>query len=163
MGSWEHACTLGEDTIQELSIPIYARNRRLDSRQQQRQLALALDSHCFPTPVAHWHRPTTERSGNVVVVAGTSYGYRNAVVQRLIEGGATVRVYGPPPPLWVADRVRAAHTGVFLDHESKSPVFGSALACLSSFALSEGRNAVNCRVFETPNSWADYSPGGAAE
>jgi spore maturation protein CgeB len=28
-------------------------------------------------------------------------------------------------------------------------VFGAALACLSSFALSEGRNAVNCRIFET--------------
>jgi len=111
---------------------------------------LGLEAHHLPEACnPSWHRPTTERSGNVVAVAGTSYGYRNAVVQRLIDAGATVRVYGPAPPLWVSDRVRAAHTGVFLDHRRKSPVFGEALACVSSFALSEGRNAVNCRIFET--------------
>jgi spore maturation protein CgeB len=111
---------------------------------------LGLEAHHLPEACnPDWHRPTTDRSGNAVVVAGTSYGYRNAVVQQLIDARATVRVYGPAPPLWVSARVRAAHTGVFLDHESKSPVFGEALACLSSFALSEGRNAVNCRIFET--------------
>ncbi len=26
-----------------------------------------------------------------------------------------------------------------------------------------GVRIVNCRVFETPNSWADYSPGGTSE
>jgi len=111
---------------------------------------LGLEAHHLPEACnPDWHRPTTERSGNVVAVAGTSYGYRNAVVQRLIEAGTTVRVYGPAPPLWASAGVRAAHTGVFLDHTSKSTVFGEALACLSSFALSEGRNAVNCRIFET--------------
>jgi spore maturation protein CgeB len=111
---------------------------------------LGIEAHHLPEACnPAWHRPTAERNGDTVVVAGTSYGYRNALVERLLDAGEEVRVYGAPPSVWVSAKVKGAHTGAFLDHRRKAHVFGEALACLSSFALSEGRNSVNCRVFET--------------
>jgi spore maturation protein CgeB len=111
---------------------------------------LGLEAHHLPEACnPAWHRPVAERKGDAVVVAGTAYGYRNALVGRLLEAGEQVRLYGPPPPRWATAKVRAVHTGTFLDHTRKAQVFGEALACLGSFALSEGRNSVNCRIFET--------------
>jgi spore maturation protein CgeB len=111
---------------------------------------LGVEAHHLPEACnPAWHRPVTERRGDAIVVAGTAYGYRSALVARLLESGEEVRLYGPPAPRWAAAGVRAAHTGTFLDHESKAHVFGEALACLGSFALSEGSNSVNCRIFET--------------
>jgi spore maturation protein CgeB len=111
---------------------------------------LGLEAHHLPEACnPAWHRPVAQRKGDAVVVAGTAYGYRNALVGRLLEAGERVRLYGPLPPRWATARVRAAHTGTFLDHTRKAQVFGEALACLGSFALSEGRNSVNCRIFET--------------
>jgi spore maturation protein CgeB len=107
--------------------------------------AYHLPEACNPA----WHRPEAERNGDTVVVAGTLYGYRGALVERLLDSGEDVRLYGPVPGRWVPPRVRTAHSGTFLDQTTKAQVFGRALACLSSFALSEGRSAVNCRVFET--------------
>ncbi len=111
---------------------------------------LGLDAHplaeaCNPS----WHRPVAQRRGNTLVVAGSSYGYRNALVRRLLAAGEQVKLYGPPPSIWVPRDVAAAHTNRFLDQDTKAQVFGEALACLTSFALSEGANSVNCRVFET--------------
>jgi spore maturation protein CgeB len=109
------------------------------------QQAHHLPEACNPA----WHRPQAEREGDTVVVAGTVYGYRGALVVRLVEAGEEVGLYGPAPARWVPAKVRAAHTGVFLDHTRKARVFGRALACLGSFSVSEGRNSVNCRIFET--------------
>jgi len=111
---------------------------------------LGVEAHHLPEACnPAWHRPVAARRGNTVVVAGTAYGYRNALVERLLSAGEEVRMYGPAPAPWVPAAVRAAHTGAFLDHTTKARVFGEALACLGSFALSEGRNSVNCRIFET--------------
>jgi len=111
---------------------------------------LGLEAHHLPEACnPDWHRPEARRAGESVVVAGTLYGYRAALAGRLLQAGEDVRLYGPPPGRWLAQQVRRAHSGVFLDHTTKARVFGGALACLSSFALSEGRNAVNCRIFET--------------
>ena len=111
---------------------------------------LGLEAHHLPEACnPAWHRPVAERDGNRVVVAGSSYGYRNALVGRLLAAGEEVRVYGPTPGIWVPAALRAAHTHEFLDHTTKAGTFGRALACLSSFAPAEGRASVNCRVFET--------------
>jgi len=111
---------------------------------------LGLEAHHLPEACnPSWHRPVAERAGNEVVVAGTSYGYRNALVGRLLAAGEQVRVYGAPPGGWVPAVVRAAHAHDFLDHKTKAATFGKALACFSSFAPAEGRGSVNCRVFET--------------
>jgi len=116
----------------------------------QLRAMLGLNAHqlseaCNPA----WHRPVAQRNGDTLVVAGTSYGYRNAQIQRLLAAGEQVRLYGPPPSVWVPKDVVAVHTGQFLDHHSKARVFGEALACLTSFTLAEGRNSINCRIFET--------------
>ena len=95
-----------------------------------------------------WHRPVAGRRGKAVVLAGTSYGYRNAVIERLLEAGMSIRIYGPAPSRWVPAKVAAVHTGRFLDQEIKATVFGESMACLNTFAPSEGRNNINCRVFE---------------
>ena len=96
-----------------------------------------------------WHRPVASRKGANVVVAGTSYGYRNAVVERLLDADVDVRIYGSAPSVWIPAKVAAAHTGIYLDQRVKATVFGGAVACLNTFAPSEGRNNINCRVFET--------------
>lgn len=111
---------------------------------------LGLEAHHLPEACnPAWHRPVAERMGDAVVVAGTAYGYRNALIERLLEAGEQVRLYGPVPPRWASAKLKSVHTGTFLDHKLKAQVFGEALACLGSFALSEGRNSVNCRIFET--------------
>ena len=126
---------------------VFAKDPDLVRRLKQ---MLGLDAHplaeaCNPA----WHRPVAQRRGNTLVVAGSSYGYRNALVRRLLAAGEQVKLYGPPPSIWVPRDVAAAHTNRFLDQDTKAQVFGEALACLTSFALSEGANSVNCRVFET--------------
>ncbi len=111
---------------------------------------LGIEAHHLPEACnPDWHRPLAECRSTAVVVAGTCYGYRNAIVGRLLEAGVNVRVYGPAPAAWVPGPVRAAHSGVFLDHTTKAGIFGEALACLGTFALSEGVHNVNCRIFET--------------
>ena len=95
-----------------------------------------------------WHVPVAGRGGDSIVVAGTAYGYRNAFVERLMEAGVDIRIYGPDPSLWVSNNIARAHTRRFLDQDSKAFVFGEALACLNTFAPSEGRNNLNARIFE---------------
>jgi spore maturation protein CgeB len=111
---------------------------------------LGLEAHvlleaCNPS----WHRPVVGRKGDDVVVAGSSYGYRNTMVARLLDAGRAVKVYGSEPSAWVEPRVRAAHAGRYLDERDKARVFGEALACLCTFHPAESPNSVNCRVFET--------------
>lgn len=111
---------------------------------------LGVEAHHLPEACnPAWHRPVAERKGDEIVVAGTAYGYRNALIERLLEAGEQVRLYGPAPPRWASAKLKSVHTGTFLDHKRKARVFGEALACLGSFALSEGRNSINCRIFET--------------
>ena len=117
---------------------------------QHLRAMLGFDAHhlaeaCNPA----WHRPVAQRKGDALVVAGSSYGYRNAFVRRLLTAGENVRLYGALPPYWVPKDVVAAHAKQFLDHKNKARVFGEALACLNTFAPAEGRNAINCRMFET--------------
>lgn len=124
----------------------------LKDREFARRLRDVLGLEAFYLPEAcnpDWHRPVAECSGQTVLVAGTSYGYRNRLVERLLDRGEDVRVYGPAPAPWVPRKVAAAHAGRHLDEKTKAEAFGRALACLSSFAPAESPLTVNCRVFET--------------
>jgi spore maturation protein CgeB len=87
------------------------------------------------------------RSNESVVIAGTFYGYRQALTTELIRHGVEVGLYGGRLPAWVDPKIRHRHTGRFVEREEKSRVFGEALACLNSTAMSEG-NSLNCRAFE---------------
>jgi len=110
---------------------------------------LGLAAHYLPEACnPDWHRPVALPAGRHVLVAGTCYGYRNRLIERLIEHGVEVRVHGPAPPAWAPPRVVAAHAGTYLDQTTKAAAFGAALACLASFAPAESPATVNCRVFE---------------
>jgi spore maturation protein CgeB len=94
-----------------------------------------------------WHKPLASQANGRVCVAGNSYAFRQAVIARLLETGADVDLFGPPPPSWSDPRVRKCHRGRYIVREEKSRVFGEALACLNTFALAEG-DSLNCRAFE---------------
>jgi spore maturation protein CgeB len=95
-----------------------------------------------------WHRPLASQENDTVAVAGNWYGFRQALVNRLLQDGVSVACYGPrPPPHWSLPRILRAHQGRYIAREEKSRVFGAALACLNSFQFSEG-NSLNCRAFE---------------
>lgn len=98
-----------------------------------------------------WHRPPSgnfsDFRGTDVVVAGSYYGYRQFIVDRLIEKGVPIALYGPPPPRWSHRSIRSNHRGKYIVKEEKSRIFWNSQACLNSTALSEG-NSLNCRAFE---------------
>ena len=94
-----------------------------------------------------WHKRMLERIGPNIIVAGSYYGYRQYLVERLLDAGEPMALYGPAPPKWSSAQIKAAHNGRYVVKEEKSRVFGEGLACLNSTALSEG-NSLNCRAFE---------------
>ncbi len=94
-----------------------------------------------------WHFPIAKQSNNRLVVAGTFYGYRHALVERLLNRGLEFDFYGAAVPRWCSHRIKELHTGTFVVREEKSRVFGEGLGVLNSTALSEG-NSMNCRAFE---------------
>jgi spore maturation protein CgeB len=94
-----------------------------------------------------WHRPMADQEHDRLVVAGSFYGYRQILVLRLLQNGVAVDLYGGRLPRWVAPEIARRHSGRFIVREEKSKVFGAALGCLNSTALSEG-NSLNCRAFE---------------
>jgi len=94
-----------------------------------------------------WHRRNFSEIGEEVAVAGSYYGYRQYIVGQLLAGGAPMALYGPRPPRWADAAIARAHRGRYITKHEKSAVFGSALACLNSTAISEG-DALNCRAFE---------------
>jgi spore maturation protein CgeB len=94
-----------------------------------------------------WHRPIADQAHDRLAVAGSFYGYRQILVLRLMHHAVAVDLYGGRLPRWVAPEIAERHTGRFIVREEKSKVFGAALGCLNSTALSEG-NSLNCRAFE---------------
>lgn len=94
-----------------------------------------------------WHKPVAGERNDRVAVAGNFYGYRQFLVRRLADRGVGLSLYGGKLPRWIDPRIAAMHTGAYIVREEKSRVFGAALACLNSTALSEG-DSLNCRAFE---------------
>ena len=97
-----------------------------------------------------WHRPikvADHYAAGRLAVAGNCYGYRCALVTRLITEGCPVAIYGPKPPKWAPRAIRKAHTGIYIAKEQKSKAFHNATACLNSTSFAEGQS-LNCRAFE---------------
>ena len=94
-----------------------------------------------------WHRPLSSQENNRIAVAGNWYGYRQALVQRLMHDGVEVDCYGSRPPAWALPLIVRSHTHRYIVREEKSRIFGQALACLNSFQYAEG-DSLNCRAFE---------------
>ncbi len=100
-----------------------------------------------------WHKPVAGQTHEGIVIHGTCYAYRQALIARLDASGVPVRVYGPPPPLWALPAVRRLHAGKYIVREEKSRIFGEARAVVNSFALTEPAT-LNCRAFETAGAGA---------
>jgi spore maturation protein CgeB len=128
---------------------VFVKDKRLarDLRDVLQMNAFHLHEACNPV----WHRPVATERAEHVAVAGSLYGYRVAVIQKLVDAGCSVRAFGPRPASWVPGTVAELHTGIFLDQRNKAMEFGRALACLNTFAPAE-RDSLNCRVFETCGS-----------
>jgi spore maturation protein CgeB len=94
-----------------------------------------------------WHRPIGSIRRDVIVVAGSMYGFRQFLVRKLARAGVPMALYGPAPPLWALPEVKRSHTGKYIVREKKSEVFGAGAACLNFSPESEG-NSLNCRAFE---------------
>lgn len=94
-----------------------------------------------------WHRPVASQDSEAIVVAGNWYGFRQALVARLLEAGERVDMYGPPLPRWGMPALRRLHTGRYITMNAKSRVFGAAMACLNNLSFAEG-DSLNCRAFE---------------
>jgi spore maturation protein CgeB len=95
----------------------------------------------------HWHCPVTSRKNEEIVVAGSFYGYRHALVLRLLEEEVKMGLYGRRLPRWCDQKIVSIHRNQFVTRKDKSRIFGEALGCLNSTALTEG-NSLNCRAFE---------------
>jgi spore maturation protein CgeB len=94
-----------------------------------------------------WHCRNFTTVGEAIIVAGSSYGYRQILLERLLEAGEPMALYGPQPPRWATPVVQKVHRGKFIVKHEKSRIFGEGLACLNSTTLAEG-NSLNCRAFE---------------
>jgi spore maturation protein CgeB len=95
-----------------------------------------------------WHRPTASQPPNdAVVLVGAWYAYRQALANRLIDAGVTVRGHGPPLPFWRLPGITRLDLRSYVAMEEKSRVFGEALVSLNHSDFAEG-DCLNCRAFE---------------
>jgi len=110
---------------------------------------LGLPAHFLPEAMnPDWHRPCATTIGKDIVFAGNAYDYRHFLIRQMLKAGiGHIRLYGNRPPRWSDPAVNECFVGKFIVKEEKSRVFGEALACINSTAMSEG-NSINCRTFE---------------
>lgn len=95
-----------------------------------------------------WHKPVYKNIGNDIVFAGNTYDYRHFLIRRLLDSGCeNIKLYGNRPARWADQDIKDLFQDKFIVKEEKSRVFGGAMACINSTAMSEG-NSINCRTFE---------------
>lgn len=97
-----------------------------------------------------WHVPIGEpRVRPVAIVAGNSYAWRVRLLERILDAGLPVQVFGPPMPQWLkSPSVGAIHTGRYIAREEKARAFRSAALVLNTIHPAEVFG-VNCRLFES--------------
>jgi spore maturation protein CgeB len=116
-----------------------------------RRCRAALAAHVISLPEAcnpSWHRPSDVEIEPVVVVAGNMYAFRMRLLERLVEVGVPIRVYGPPWARWLrSKRLEPHYTGRYIAREEKAAIFRSAGVVLNTIHPGE-MASVNCRLFE---------------
>lgn len=119
-----------------------------DQAAVKKFVCLGLDAeHLHEAMNPDWHRKCYTAIGEDVAIAGNYYGYRQFLVDRLMRAGIRMSLYGANPPRWAKETIKRSFQARYIVKDEKSRVFGSALACLNSTALSEG-DSLNCRAFE---------------
>jgi spore maturation protein CgeB len=113
--------------------------------------AYYLPEACNP----RWHRPLVPAGTDpYLVAAGNMYPVRVRLLERLMNKGIPIKLYGPGVPRWIGDTsVRGVHTGKSIFREEKARIYRSAAGVLNS--LHPGEIAgVNARLFEAAGSGA---------
>jgi spore maturation protein CgeB len=116
------------------------------------RLRSTLDLPVYYLPQAcnpRWHRPLVAAGTEpYLVIAGNMYPSRVRLLDRLIEKGIPLRLYGGGFPPWLGDApARAVHTGRCVFGEDKARVFRSAAGVLNTMHPAEVAG-VNSRLFE---------------
>lgn len=120
--------------------------------QLVQRLRATLDLPIYYLPEAcnpRWHRPLVPAGTEpYFVIAGNMYPSRIRLLERLVEKGIPLKLYGPGFPHWLGETaVRSAHTGQCVFREEKARVFRSAAGVLNTMHPAE-EAGVNARLFE---------------
>jgi spore maturation protein CgeB len=110
---------------------------------------LDLSVHYLPeacNPLIHRPVESDEAAGKVAVV-GNLHPIRARLLERLVEDGVPLMIYGPPAHRHLQSSLAPFHTGRYVRGTEKSAVFGSAAAVLNNLHPAE-IEGVNCRLFE---------------
>jgi spore maturation protein CgeB len=96
-----------------------------------------------------WHRPTCAAGTEpYLVLAGHMYPSRLRLLERLIEKGIPLRLYGAGFPRWIGPtKAQEFHTGRIIRRQEKAKVFRQAAGVLNNLHPAE-MNGVNSRLFE---------------
>ena len=96
-----------------------------------------------------WHRPVGPAGTEpYLVIAGNMYPSRVRLLDRLIEKGIPLKLYGAGFPRWIGEtKARDVHTGRCIFREEKARVFREAVGVLNNLHPAE-MDSVNARLFE---------------
>lgn len=98
-------------------------------------------------PERHSSKAPYGRSGELVVV-GNIHPTRAVLLQRLLDAGIPLRLYGAPPAPWVQHpSLLAVHSGRVITLQEKADVFRTAVAVLNNLHPAEF-GGTNRRLFE---------------
>jgi spore maturation protein CgeB len=116
------------------------------------RLRATLDMPVYYLPEAcnpRWHRPLSPAGTQpFLVVAGNMYPSRVKLLDRLIDKGIPLQLYGTSFPRWIGDTpARKIHAGRCVFREEKAQVFRSAAGVLNTMHPAE-IIGVNARLFE---------------
>ncbi|GAA3656019.1 CgeB family protein [Microbacterium marinilacus] len=102
-----------------------------------------------------WHRPVGEYGVDPsIVVAGNVYPTRALLLQRLLEAGIPLRIFGAPIAPWIEfPDLRQLHENFSVTREEKARAFRSSTAVLNNLHPAEFAGS-NCRMFEAAASGA---------
>jgi spore maturation protein CgeB len=117
-----------------------------------RRLGAVLELPLYYLPEAcnpRWHRPLTAPGTEpYLVIAGNMYPSRIRLLERLLEHGIPLRLYGGGFPRWAGRTpLREAHAGHCIFGEEKARVYRSAAGVLNNLHPAE-IEGVNARLFE---------------
>lgn len=122
------------------------------------RLRSVLDVPAFYLPEAcnpSVHRPLVSAGSEpCLVIAGNMYPSRIRLLERLLDKGIPLTIYGPGFPRWVGETpLRRVHTGRLILAEEKARIFRSAAAVLNNLHPAE-ISGVNARLFEAAGAGA---------
>lgn len=96
-----------------------------------------------------WHRPVGAYGTDpTIVLAGNIHPTRAILLERLLDAGIPLTLYGAALPAWIdAPRLRRIHTGRSVVREEKARTFRGARGVLNNLHPAEFAGS-NCRLFE---------------